>query len=109
MTKVPGQFQVLEDAFSTLDRALKTLERVILADENSITVDGGIDFYAEVSRFEMGLIKQALRSTEGHQIQAAALLRLSPQTLNKKIKNYMINPAYPYIADSQNLERRAIG
>jgi DNA-binding NtrC family response regulator len=51
----------------------------------------GVDFYEEVSRFEVDLIKCALLQTAGHQRQAARLLKLKVTTLNSKIKHYNIN------------------
>jgi DNA-binding NtrC family response regulator len=51
----------------------------------------GVDFYAEVSRFEIELIKCALLQTSGHQRQAAKLLNLKVTTLNSKIKHYNIS------------------
>lgn len=51
----------------------------------------GVDFYAEVSRFEIELIKCALLQTAGHQRQAAQLLKLKVTTLNSKIKHYNIS------------------
>jgi DNA-binding protein Fis len=50
----------------------------------------GIDFYGEVQRFEVGLIKRALEETAGNQAKAAKLLRIKPTTLNSKIKLYNI-------------------
>jgi transcriptional regulator with GAF, ATPase, and Fis domain len=54
------------------------------------SLDAGVDFYAEVSRFEIDLIKCALLQTAGHQRQAARLLNLKVTTLNSKIKHYNI-------------------
>ncbi|HZS44532.1 MAG TPA: sigma-54 dependent transcriptional regulator [Blastocatellia bacterium] len=51
---------------------------------------GGIQFYEEVQRFEIELIKQALEQTGGHQSRAAKLLGLNTTTLNSKIKSYNI-------------------
>src|SRR5882724_5373155 len=51
---------------------------------------GGIQFYEEVQRFEIELIKQALEQTSGHQSRAAKLLGLNTTTLNSKIKSYNI-------------------
>jgi DNA-binding NtrC family response regulator len=51
----------------------------------------GLDFYDEVSRFEIDLIKRALFQTGGHQGRAARLLNLKVTTLNSKIKHYRIN------------------
>jgi DNA-binding NtrC family response regulator len=51
----------------------------------------GIDFYAEVTRFETDLIKLALAQSHGNQSKAARLLGLKPTTLNAKIKQYGIS------------------
>lgn len=48
------------------------------------------DFYGEVRRFEVLLIKKALRITGGSQTKAAKLLKLNATTLNSKIKSYQI-------------------
>lgn len=53
-------------------------------------IDNGIDFYAEVTRFEIDLINRALMQTRGHQGRAARLLNLKITTLNSKIKHYGI-------------------
>ena len=57
---------------------------------NAPTIDDGIDFYDEVKRFEIDLIKRALLQTGGHQGRAAQLLNLKITTLNSKIKHYNI-------------------
>lgn len=51
---------------------------------------GGIDFYAEVQRFETHLIKMALAETAGNQAKAARLLGIKATTLNSKIKLFNI-------------------
>ena len=51
----------------------------------------GINFYEEVRRFEIDLIKRALEQTSGHQSRAARLLGMNATTLNSKIKTYNIN------------------
>lgn len=56
-------------------------------------IQSGIDFYEEVSRFEIDLIKRALVQTGGHQRRAARLLNLKVTTLNSKIKHYNLNMA----------------
>lgn len=53
----------------------------------------GIDFYEEVERFEVELIKRALAETGGQQRRAARLLGLKATTLNAKIKHYRIECA----------------
>ena len=52
----------------------------------SLNVAEGIDFYKEVERFEIELIRLALDRTHGCQAEAARLLRIKPTTLNSKIK-----------------------
>jgi DNA-binding NtrC family response regulator len=57
----------------------------------SIDVGRGVNFYDEVRRFEIDLIRRALDQTSGHQSRAARLLGMNPTTLNSKIKTYNIN------------------
>jgi transcriptional regulator with GAF, ATPase, and Fis domain len=57
----------------------------------SVAIENGFDFYDEVSRFEIDLIRRALLQTGGHQVQAAKLLNLKVTTLNSKIKHYQIS------------------
>ena len=57
----------------------------------TIDVGRGINFYDEVRRFEIDLIRRALDQTAGHQSRAARLLGMNPTTLNSKIKTYNIN------------------
>ena len=66
------------------------------------TVERGIDFYEEVSRFERVLITRALKHTNGSQKHAAERLNMKLSTLNSKIKtlniscrNYMIDTNRP--------------
>ncbi len=106
----PGNVRELENI---IERA------VVIAPGNEITVDclrpevsdpasakemlaasegtaGGIDlargtnFYDEVKKFEIDLIRRALEQTGGHQSRAARLLGLNATTLNSKIKSYNI-------------------
>src|SRR5215210_7192457 len=58
---------------------------------NPLTMGDDFDFYDEVSRFEIELIKRALLQTGGHQMRAAKLLNLKVTTLNSKIKHYQIS------------------
>lgn len=50
----------------------------------------GVNFYDEVKKFEIDLIRRALERTAGHQSRAARLLGLNATTLNSKIKSYNI-------------------
>ena len=52
----------------------------------SLNMADGIDFYKEVERFEIELIRLALERTHGCQAKAARLLQIKPTTLNSKIK-----------------------
>ncbi len=55
-----------------------------------IDISRGVNFYDEVRRFEIDLIRRALDQTSGHQSRAARLLGLNATTLNSKIKSYNI-------------------
>jgi DNA-binding NtrC family response regulator len=50
----------------------------------------GVNFYDEVRKFEIDLIRRALEQTGGHQSRAARLLGLNATTLNSKIKTHNI-------------------
>jgi transcriptional regulator with GAF, ATPase, and Fis domain len=57
-----------------------------------IDIARGVNFYDEVKKFEIDLIRRALDQTGGHQSRAARLLGLNATTLNSKIKTYNILP-----------------
>ena len=52
----------------------------------------GIDFYHEVERYEIDLIRSALDLCDSNQAQASKLLSMKPTTLNAKMKHYRLNP-----------------
>ncbi len=54
-------------------------------------MDDQFDFYCEVERFEISLIKSALRLSGGSQVKAAKLLKLNATTLNAKIKTFKLS------------------
>src|SRR5215213_1880439 len=56
----------------------------------SIDISRGVNFYDEVRKFEIDLIRRALEQTGGHQSRAARLLGLNATTLNSKIKTNSI-------------------
>ncbi len=62
-----------------------------IGEVHKLSLEGGLDFYDEVTRFEIDLIKRALLQTAGHQGRAARLLNLKVTTLNSKIKHYNIS------------------
>ena len=85
---------------ATSRNSLATLQELVLRllcevqcinEVSPLTIGNGFDFYDEVSRFEIDLIRRALLQTGGHQVQAARLLNLKVTTLNSKIKHYQIN------------------
>lgn len=68
--------------------------RMIAATEGvsgEIDLARGVNFYDEVKKFEIDLIRRSLEQTGGHQSRAARLLGLNATTLNSKIKNYNID------------------
>lgn len=81
-----------------------------IGEANTLTIENGFDFYDEVSRFEIDLIRRALLQTGGHQVRAAKLLNLKVTTLNSKIKHYNISPTgftnvYPLV-DANTIQER---
>jgi len=60
---------------SLRELTFKLLHKVQLIGEvHAPNIESGIDFYYEVTRFEIDLIERALVRTGGHQRQAARLL-----------------------------------
>lgn len=107
----PGNVRELENAIERAvviapgEEITKECLRTEISDPKSVTAgnhDGasntavenigrGINFYEEVRRFEIDLIRRALEQTGGHQSRAARLLGMNATTLNSKIKTYNIN------------------
>jgi DNA-binding NtrC family response regulator len=58
---------------------------------------GGIDFYDEVHRYEIELIRTALTHCGGNQTHAAQLLHMKSTTLNAKLKHYGLNPVRSFM------------
>lgn len=69
----------------SLSAAVEELETAPIA-----KLGADFDFYQEVERFQVGLIKSALRLSGGSQVKAARLLKLNPTTLNAKIKTFKL-------------------
>ena len=57
----------------------------------TLDISRGVNFYDEVRRYEIDLIRRALDQTGGHQSRAARLLGMNATTLNSKIKTYNIS------------------
>ena len=80
-----GRIKLLRDVAASLSQAVDELE-----DFRPSPLTDQFDFYDEVRRFEISLIRKALKTTRGCQLAAARLLTLKPTTLNSKIKTYQI-------------------
>ena len=86
-----------EGASKSKTKELKNLALSLLMEVQSLSevptldIENGIDFYEEVSRFEIDLIQRALAHTGGNQVRAARLLKMKVTTLNSKIKHYNIS------------------
>ena len=107
----PGNVRELENAIERAvviapgDEITKECLRTEISDPKSVVsghqdgasnaavsdIGRGINFYEEVRRFEIDLIRRALEQTGGHQSRAARLLGMNATTLNSKIKTYNIN------------------
>ena len=72
-------------------QAAAAVAREAVGASSGIDVTRGVNFYDEVRRFEIDLIRRALDQTGGHQSRASRLLGMNPTTLNSKIKTYNIN------------------
>jgi len=83
--KAGGRLNALKQLTLQLFRELQ-----LVNDVERQNLEGGVDYYEEVRRFEVDLIKRALIQTGGHQKRAARLLNLKPSTLNSKIKLFDI-------------------
>jgi DNA-binding NtrC family response regulator len=80
--------ETLRDLIAALKVAVEGSESVAAGDVSFI--GDGIDFFAEVDRFEIKMITQALRLARGSQVRAC-LLGLNATTLNSKIKSLNID------------------
>jgi len=88
--------EVLKDLAHALIREIDKLRNTQLPD-----VEQGVDFYEEVHRFEINLIRAALERTGGHQTRAARLLGINVTTLNHKIKRFNIELDQPPALEQQ--------
>ena len=86
--------KIREMASALLDEAASLDHENSLAEASatieSLNPKSGVDFFEEVRRFEMHLIRRALELTGGNQARAARMLGLGTTTLNYKIKSYEI-------------------
>jgi transcriptional regulator with GAF, ATPase, and Fis domain len=78
---------VLKDLSFALSEAAEVLQQTALVNKNPADeIEQGIDFYREVNRFKIGLIRTALAHANGKQKRAAKLLGIRLSTLNAMIK-----------------------
>jgi DNA-binding NtrC family response regulator len=87
---VPGQEITREYLPTEIADPRHSLGAATSAGAGGIDVSRGIDFYDEVRRFEVDIIRRALEQTGGHQSRAARMLGMNATTLNSKIKTYNI-------------------
>jgi DNA-binding NtrC family response regulator len=89
---------------------IETLKAELTPDQNHgqqfTTENDGIDFYDEVERYEIELIRTALNHCGGNQSQAAKLLHLKSTTLNAKMKHYGLNPVRSIMLQRQNSSQK---
>jgi PAS domain S-box-containing protein len=87
--KLNSRIKILKDVSQALSAAAEVLEHARSFDlPHTLNVENGIDFNDEVRRFEVNLIRRALKESGGNQKKAARLLNLKHTTLHTKIKRY---------------------
>ena len=99
-THNPSQLEYRVQQLTLLAKALaseiETLQAELSSDRKldmPVEIDEqGVDFYNEIERYEIELIKSALNHCGGNQSQAARLLHMKSTTLNAKMKHYGLNP-----------------
>jgi DNA-binding NtrC family response regulator len=106
LDQTPSSLKNLRELTLRLLREVQSIGEV-----HTVNLEGGLDFYSEVSRFEVDLIKRALLQTAGHQGRAAKLLNLKVTTLNSKIKHYNLSlsgyaDGYPLVQASEIVTRQ---
>jgi transcriptional regulator with PAS, ATPase and Fis domain len=86
--------KIREMASELIEEASALEHEAELADANAtistLGTNGAIDFFSEVQKFEVKLIKRALDLADGNQARAAKMLGLGTTTLNYKIKSYAL-------------------
>ncbi len=89
---LPAEARLLYQRIADISKLLSSLNAAVedLESIDAPDLDEGFDFYNEVERFEISLIKRALRITDGSQVRAARLLNLKATTLNTKIKQFKL-------------------
>ena len=86
LEKIREMATALSTEAESLEREHSLVEASTLPER--LDLNSGVDFFQEVRRFEMRLIKRALDLSGGNQARAAKMLGLGTTTLNYKIKSY---------------------
>jgi len=91
-TLIPKDSKLLSNKISNISHLVSVLSAAVedLEALELPQLDDQFDFYEEVERFQINLIKSALRVTGGSQVKAARLLKLKATTLNAKMKLYRL-------------------
>ncbi|HKE58493.1 MAG TPA: helix-turn-helix domain-containing protein [Pyrinomonadaceae bacterium] len=104
--ELPAEAKLLYQRIADISRLLASLNAAVedLEGIETPALDESFDFYDEVERFEISLIKRALRITAGSQVRAARLLKLNTTTLNTKIKHFKLldKPSSADVVDDFN-------
>ena len=89
---VPRDSKLLANKISNISHLVADLNAAVndLESLDLPELDDQFDFYKEVERFQVNLIKSALRVTGGSQVKAARLLKLNTTTLNAKMKLFQL-------------------
>ena len=76
--------------------AMKDLAQTLMVELEGVAISPSLDLHDgihirdEVLRYEIDLIRAALRMTQNHQRRAAEMLGIKATTLNSKIKKYKL-------------------
>jgi DNA-binding NtrC family response regulator len=92
-SQFPPDGQLLNSKLANISNLVSTLNAAVedLGAIDLPPLDDHFDFYHEVERFEINLIRSALRISSGSQVKAARLLKLNATTLNAKLKLFKIS------------------
>jgi len=94
-----AQLLILANALSTEIEALQAeLDPDHSSRAEQLFDRDGIDFYREIERYEIELIRGALERCGGNQTHAATLLGMKSTTLNAKMKHYGLHPVRSIVA-----------
>lgn len=85
-----GQLNLLKSLNLLLAREIEFIEKFENRLGDGFFCEEKIDFYKELERFEINMIRVALIKSKGRQKEAAHALGINPQTFHAKIKRYKI-------------------